>query len=311
MGIFGAIGSIFGPVGTAVGSVADYAFNQSEKEDAEDRANQRFDLTRADAQLLNAQNYERQKEFAQMGIRWRADDARAAGFHPTVALGAGGSSYSPSAVVGGSYQEPSSADSGGDDLGRAISAMGQNTKRAEMATKTDVEKRMEDLAVRNAELRNSLLEGQISALWASVLGQPGSPSAPSATGAAVAPVGAIQTKPSQTISTAPGRQHLEAASTPGFQDVRIGGGTALRLPNQSTSEVLENLGPGAGSFVTGLSAAREMWHGPDRGPGYPAPAGMQWVWSPWKQSFSLQPTRAPSPNWTKSLSGGRGSARIN
>lgn len=69
-----------------------------------------------------SQNIAMQREFAQNGIRWRANDAIAAGFSPLVALGATGASYSPSQTVGG--------------LGDAISGMGQNITRAAAAGRT-------------------------------------------------------------------------------------------------------------------------------------------------------------------------------
>lgn len=45
----------------------------------------------------NEENKDQQREFAQMGIRWRVEDAKAAGLHPLYALGGSGATYSPSA----------------------------------------------------------------------------------------------------------------------------------------------------------------------------------------------------------------------
>ena len=47
-------------------------------------------------QSVRRQDYEDQKEFAKHGIRWRVEDAKAAGLHPLAALGAVGASFTPS-----------------------------------------------------------------------------------------------------------------------------------------------------------------------------------------------------------------------
>lgn len=69
--------------------------------------------------------YERQKEFAQNGIRWRVEDAKAAGIHPIFAIGANTSTYSPQAAVGTDY---------------GLSDMGQNIGRAIEAKQTAAER---------------------------------------------------------------------------------------------------------------------------------------------------------------------------
>lgn len=50
-----------------------------------------------------------QKEFAQKGIQWRVDDAKAAGLHPIYALGGSAANYSPVSAsfagTGGSYAQ--------------------------------------------------------------------------------------------------------------------------------------------------------------------------------------------------------------
>lgn len=50
---------------------------------------------RDQAAELNRQNLDYQKQFAQQGIRWRVQDAEAAGLHPLAALGASGAQFSP------------------------------------------------------------------------------------------------------------------------------------------------------------------------------------------------------------------------
>lgn len=55
-------------------------------------------LNRKNQSKINQQNLNAQKEFAQNSIQWRVNDAKAAGLHPLAALGANGTTYTPSAV---------------------------------------------------------------------------------------------------------------------------------------------------------------------------------------------------------------------
>lgn len=69
--------------------------------------------------------YGRQKEFAQNGIRWRVDDAKAAGIHPIFAVGANTPTYSPQVATGTDY---------------GLSQVGQNISRAIEAKQTREER---------------------------------------------------------------------------------------------------------------------------------------------------------------------------
>lgn len=98
-----------------------------------------------------------QREFAQMGLRWKVADATAAGLHPVYALGGSGATFSPSSIVMpfGSTNQVASQGSAphaeapraissqsvapdvsswmarmGQDLGRAISALMDPYQRA-------------------------------------------------------------------------------------------------------------------------------------------------------------------------------------
>lgn len=62
------------------------------------------------------QNEALQREFAQQGIRWKVQDARAAGLHPLYAIGASGAAYSPTTY--------------NDSMGPAIAQAGEYGARA-------------------------------------------------------------------------------------------------------------------------------------------------------------------------------------
>lgn len=107
--------------------------------------------SQASAERLNQLNYEHQKEFAQNGIRWRVQDAKAAGLHPLAALGAQTSSYSPSAVIGDSPDYSFLKDMG-QGIDRAMDAKATAKERAENEEKRN--------ALFNEELKGKQLENQ-------------------------------------------------------------------------------------------------------------------------------------------------------
>jgi len=297
-----ALGSFAGPFGAAIGGALGGMIGGDDDNRGELMTYQRD---------INAEQrreeYDRQKEFAQMGIRWKSDDARAAGLHPMAVLGSQGSSYSPTVVAAQVPAGPARRDysSIGEEFGRT---MGQNLTRPQMATKTPYEIQMEGLALERATLQNRLLEGQVQNEWAALMGQPSGPTMPAATGPL--PTGSIKIKPSETISRDRTDSGREAASTPGVKNFTVGGGLSIDLPGQAMSESLESMGPGSAPMLMTIRGLRNKLHGPDGGPGVPPPAGSKWVWSPFKQSFSLEkigPPPSTSP-WHGAVSG-RGSAR--
>lgn len=98
-------------------------------------------------------NRQMQSEFAKHGVRWRVEDAKAAGLHPLYALGANIPTYSPS------YS----------GIGESIQNMGQDVTRAIRATSTDTEKLQSDLQlqllrsqIKESDARANLLDSQAS-----------------------------------------------------------------------------------------------------------------------------------------------------
>jgi len=241
----------------------------------------------------NRSNYESQKEFAQMGLRWKVDDAKAAGLHPLAVLGSSGASFSPSFAAGSS----SNLGAAGEALGQLID--GQNTKRAEVATKTDTEKELENLSLERARLQNRLLEGQVQNEWAALMGQPGTPSFPSpgnSPSTVVSPAGfrsstpgVVEAVPSKSISAHPKDRGVEAGDTPGFKRYNVTPSTSIELPNSQLSESLEGMGAAGhilGPALTGLRAADKAWSGFNKPSSDILPAGYHWEWSRLKQSWS-------------------------
>lgn len=106
---------------------------------------------RAAQQQMFQQNIDMQREFAQHGIRWKVEDAKAAGIHPLYALGSSTHSYSPQFL-------------GGSTPANDYAAIGQNLGRAIDATRTRNERtneRLRELSVQRASLENDLLKVQI------------------------------------------------------------------------------------------------------------------------------------------------------
>lgn len=96
-------------------------------------------------------NADLQREFAQMGLRWRMRDARAAGVHPMYALGMNPVSASPSYV-------------GGDDgAGVGLQNLGQDISRAVRANAGGVERQIMDENLKQEKIRTELLGIELAA----------------------------------------------------------------------------------------------------------------------------------------------------
>lgn len=103
------------------------------------------DLIQAGGAYLNTQaqidaaerqgnvNYDRQKEFARMGIQWRVADAKEAGLHPLFALSGGGAAFAPNPIT-----------VGGSGIGSAMEKMGQGVSRAAAASMTTEQRQVQD-----------------------------------------------------------------------------------------------------------------------------------------------------------------------
>lgn len=86
-----------------------------------------------------------QREFAQQGLRWKVEDAKAAGVHPLAALGASTHSYSP--VTVGGMSDPTPAP----DIGTPLLSMGQDISRAIAASSDATTRKMQQLQIASLE----------------------------------------------------------------------------------------------------------------------------------------------------------------
>lgn len=104
---------------------------------------------------INAQNVALQKEFAQNSIRWRVEDAKAAGIHPLAALGASGAQFSPNSI-------PVGVEDPGDPIGRGLDLLraGQNVSRSMMATMTQEERQLQQLRMAREMAEIELIHAQ-------------------------------------------------------------------------------------------------------------------------------------------------------
>lgn len=173
------------------------------------------------ARRANAENIAAQREFAQMGIRWRVEDARAAGLHPLAALGASGPGFSPS------FQMASDGDKY-RAVGGALREMGQNLGRAAQVGMTDEEralKRTTDmLTLQRMQLENELLRSQKTAIDRQALPPPAQ---------------RVVTKPVEVMASNPGYEWQLAGSYPGVGYMNTPSGKIPIMP-PDLAEALES-----------------------------------------------------------------------
>lgn len=189
MGFFDSLGGPFlsalNPVGLAanlgvgiLGGGLDYLAAEKDRQQAADQASTANRLASEEAE----KNRLMQLDFAKNGIRWRVEDAVAAGLHPLAALGASGVSYSPISTVFDGGPSTSSAGNSFRAIGRLSDTFGQNLSRSIRTTMSPEEKALQDLALKKAAAEVDFVNQQIAEskyrMMQPVGPQPGIPSAP-------------------------------------------------------------------------------------------------------------------------------------
>lgn len=212
-------------------------------------------------------NYKMQKEFAQHGIRWKVEDAKAAGLHPLAALGVQMSGYNP-------VSSSSNFGDMGQDIGRAIDATRTGPERDE-ASGT-----LGKLALERAGLQNDLLRAQIAKL--NQAGQP--PARPTTderfmVGGSAVPGTLVQDQPLKRVVTDPTKPGQDPGSVSDVAWTRHPDGSYHLVPSKDAKQLMEDqwlpqLQWGARNFLP-------YWRR-DVGPPFKAPRGFAWKGDVWR-----------------------------
>jgi len=234
-----------------------------------------------------------QKEFAQQGIRWKVEDAKAAGLHPLAALGAQTMSYSPVSV-------------GGSDIGTGLAAAGQDVSRAINATRGKGErldayaKTVQDLNLRRMGLENDLLASQIAKI-----NQAGTPPAlPRETdrllveGQGDSPL--VNVKPVDQATTAPGQPYAESAANPEMGWARTESGWAPVQSKEFHDRAEEDFGATLGWWMRNRILPRSLGGSFSPPKNVPMAPGDTWIFDPVRQEYRLLSKRdreSPYGRW--------------
>lgn len=206
-------------------------------------------------------DYQRQKEFAQNSIQWKAQDAIKAGFHPLAALGTQSASYSPSGMAGGGV---------GDALANTGQALSRGVRQA-LDTQARKNSKL-DLEIKQEQLKQSRLQTASMQKSLARMGQNPKPEVaaviPKASPSRPAPL--TKVKPASTNNrTVKNEKH-------GFELMNWGNGYKI-VPSQEMSD-------GSDAQV-GLSIANTVdrllnphaWYDVVKDKLPPAPKGKKWV----------------------------------
>lgn len=229
---------------------------------------------------LNARNnIKYQKMFAQHGIRWKVQDAMAAGLHPLAALGAQTSSFSP-VSIGSNFGEA------GQDIARAMQA-----KTTEPERLSAVQKAEQDLRLQRLGLENQMLASQIAKV--NQAGQP--PPMPtlgasrSMDGQGQSPLVNLQPQDLQRVD--PNKPGAEPGHVSDVAWTHNPDGTYSKIPSKEAKDRLEDFKlPQWQWFMRNQMAPSPQT---ESGP-YPAPADHLWYTNPLTGKTWLAPERGRS-----------------
>lgn len=186
-----------------------------------------------------AKNESLQREFAQHGIRWRVEDARAAGINPLAALGAPGVSFSPISVGGGSAPGGSFdfAQTMGQDLFRSILSKATGGERADSLANLQLESAK--LGVENQQLQNQMLASKIGQMNSMPPPMPDIGLSGVNASSGSGPFG-VQDKPLERVVSEPGRPAKEVGAIPDFNFARTETGYTP-VPSKDVKERIEDM----------------------------------------------------------------------
>lgn len=224
-------------------------------------------------------DYERQKEFAQNSLQWKAQDAAKAGFHPLAALGTQSASYSPSGMAGGG-------------LGDALSNTGQALSRGvRQALDTQARKNSKlDLEIKQEQLKQSRLQTASMQKSLARMGQNPKPEV-----AAVLPKVSASPAPLTRIKPANTKNRTVKNETHGFELLNWGNGYKI-VPSQEMSDGSDaHIGLSVANAVDRLMNP-QVWYDVVKDKLPPAPKGKRWFmtrnidgWNPILKSSDYSP----------------------
>lgn len=197
-------GALIGAAGSLLGGI----FSDRSSRRAADDVNRQQRESVSESNAL-------QREFAQSGIRWRVEDAKAAGLHPLYAIGANVPTYSPTI---GAFTAP---DRSG--LGRGLAEAGQHLGRAVQAQQSPAERtaQMLSLGLQRAQLEREVALTQYYDSLTARNRQEAFQSAGVPDGT-VTVGGLVKTVPDQVTATAPGDPSKTAGVHAGWREYTFG-----------------------------------------------------------------------------------------
>lgn len=229
------------------------------------------------AESASKLNYKMQHEFAKLGLRWRVEDAKAAGLHPMAALGASPASASPVGVF----------DDQGASTAESLGKMGQNISRSVHAALSTEEREINAIKIQSAklDLEGKAIENQIKAKQLAGIGAgpafPGSDNFIPGQGNS----GLVREKPLERTVSAPGRPAQEAGWRPDVAYSRTDTGLTPVVP-ESLSESLEDDIIGKAMWRMRNQLIPNYSPGSGKPPLSMLPKGAtDWRWSPSKQEW--------------------------
>lgn len=214
-----------------------------------------------------ASNEALQREFAQMGIRWKVEDAEAAGLHPLYALGGSGPAYSPApALVHGSAPEVRPQLRQTADSGSYLGGMGQEIGSALARTLDPAQAAERALQLKLLEAQADKESAQAQYYRSQSVGGPGGGQPayiPANSGYGQDPIhlidapylkDTIRAQPSDIESSRTSDSSSTPGERPAFSDYSAFG-TTLRLPSKGATEALESIEP-LGAIATAAENIR-------------------------------------------------------
>lgn len=225
-------------------------------------------LSARNARKQAAQQEATQREFAQMGVRWKVADAKAAGLHPLAALGASTATYSPVTYVDSmgpalnqagqdisravaQTQDQRGRDRMGEFMAQQVAAQDARDARAYNQSMREIDLERARIQLQTDQVRYAAAASQAARVQqqlgpslpspGSTVELPGGGGRYSSVSGSVNPSGVVKVDPSKVTSAEPGEPGREAGSTPGFKKYNVPGGWIV-LPGQAMSEGAEGLG---------------------------------------------------------------------